>query len=52
MNHCVQELSYYSQQDKQIVQMLLYYVVKLSSDFTPYFSIDLDMCFLAIKSIS
>ena len=29
MNHCVQELSYYSQQGKQIVQMLLYYVVKL-----------------------
>ena len=43
MNHCVQELSYYSQQGKQKEQMLLYYVVKLSSDPTPYFSIDLDM---------
>ena len=49
MNHCVHELSYYSQQGKQIVQMLLYYVVKLSSDPTPYVSIDLDTCVLAIK---
>ena len=35
INHCVQELSYYSQQGKQIVQMLLYDVVKLSSDSHP-----------------
>ena len=41
MNHCVQELSHYSQQGKQIVQMLLYDVVKLSSDPIPNFSIDL-----------
>ena len=39
MNHCVQELSYYSQQGKQKEPMLLYYEVKLSSDPTPYFSI-------------
>ena len=49
MNRGVQELSYYSQQGKQKEQMLLYYVVKLSSDPTPYFSIDLDMCVFAIK---
>ena len=46
MNHCVQDLSYYSQQGKQILQMLLYYVVKLSSDPTPYCSINLQYAFL------